>query len=150
MFLLVGIYWLLTLLTLRRSAPATMRRATREDVTRFRQIREQFEFLDRRHIESPSQLNAYEAKLDSLIAAMTDRRRELYPVRRRGKDVGDEIERLTAALRGLRREKSIIARVRVKEPDISEKVKMLREVERRQRERKRTADKKKQRPFTSR
>jgi len=134
----------------RQSAPASVRRATREDVTRFRQIREQFEFLDRRRIETPVQLDAYETKLNSLIAAMTDRRRELYPVRRRGKDVGGEIERLTDALRGLRREKSIIARVRVKEPDISEKVKMLQEVERRQRERKQTADKKKQRPFTSR
>jgi len=41
----------------RRSAPATVRRASREDVTRFRQIREQFEFLDRRRIETPSQLD---------------------------------------------------------------------------------------------
>ena len=139
----------------RRTAPATVRRATREDVTRFRQIKEQFEFLDRRRIETLPQLNDYEAKLDSLIAAMTDRRRVLYPIRRRGKDDGGEIDRLTAALRELRREKNIITRVRAKEPDISEKVRMLREAERRQRERKerertRQTAKKKQRPFISR
>ena len=138
-----------------RSVPAPVRRATREDVARFRQLREQFEFLDRRRIETLPQLDTYEAKLDSLIAAMTDRRRVLYPIRRRGKDDGGEIGRLTAALRVLRREKSIIARVRSKEPDVSDRVRMLREVERKQRgrkeqERKRTAGKKKQRPFISR
>lgn len=102
----------------RRSLPPRIRQPLREEVIRFEKYKRQFDFLRCNKVETVPQLDRYEQNLDSLTAAMTDRRTTLYKERRRGLDTDEEIESLTVALRRLRSERKIIAGVRDKTPEI--------------------------------
>lgn len=116
----------------KHQAPPKVQRAHRDDLIRFRQYTEQFAFLDKYRIETQTQLDRYEVNLQSLIAAMTDHRANLYRYRRRGIDTGGEIEGLTLQLRELRREIHIIERIRDKEPEIESQLKEVMRLEERQ------------------
>lgn len=127
------------------STPPIAHRAVRGDVIRLKQLKEQFRFLDSHHICNAAELDAYGQNIDSLISAMTDHRRTLYPIRKRGKDTGGEIERITSQLNELRKERTILRHIRKDAPEIDEKLRLFREAGKKKERERSLYEKKKQR-----
>ncbi|MDL2274275.1 relaxase/mobilization nuclease domain-containing protein [Oscillospiraceae bacterium OttesenSCG-928-G22] len=126
---------LLLILVRHERAPRVARYALRSELVKFNKYKTSYTFLRDHKIETREQLDAYENKLDSLISAITDRRADLYRAKRRGADVGGEIDRLNVRLRELRKEKRVIGWINEKEPIVREKVEQLHEAERVRKER---------------
>lgn len=106
-----------------RKAPPPVRHALRRDVLQYERYKEQAAYLNRHHLDTSQQLDQHEHHIDSLISTLTDNRRDLYREKRRGNlNVGGEIEKMTNALRELRKEQRILNRIRSREPDISKQL----------------------------
>ncbi len=125
-----------------RQAASKIRHACRKDVIQFKKYKEQFEFLDKRRIETAPQLEHYTNNLKSLIVAVFDYRNDLYRLKRQGKNVGGEIEYQTIMLRELGKEERIIKRVQDSIPEISDKFKMIEEERKKELTQKRSDPKK--------
>lgn len=97
----------------------------REELLKFDRYQEQFRYLMKNRIETAAQLAMQYDALQAEIDALTDRRAELYRLRRSGRGGGaadDEITAITTHLRGLRRELKLCARIEGDIPRIREGV----------------------------
>ena len=86
----------------------------REEVLRFDRYQEQFSYLMKKRIETAEQLSMQYDALQAEIDALTDRRSELYKIRRSGHGgdaISEEIAGLTRQLRPLRRELKLCVRI---------------------------------------
>lgn len=84
----------------------------REELLKFDRYQEQFHYLMKNRIETATELSMQYDALQAAIDALTDRRRDLYIVRRRGDGgVDGEITNITIRLRGLRRELKLCVRI---------------------------------------
>ena len=95
--------------------------STREELIRFDRYKAQFAYLTKRRIETPEQLAMQADAIQAAMDALTDRRRELYRLRRAGQDgggVSDGIAAATGQLRALRRELKLCARIEGDVPKI--------------------------------
>ena len=76
----------------------------KEELLKFDRYQRQFRFLQESRISTETELSMYSDALQAEADALTEQRRELYRLRKRGDDsVSPEIERITARLRELRR-----------------------------------------------
>ena len=95
----------------------------RRELIKLEQYQRQFRFLHRNHIETAEQLSMQYDALQAEIDALTERRGDLYRLRRSGQDeVSEEISRITAQLRELRRDLKLCARIEGDIPRIRETV----------------------------
>ena len=93
----------------------------RRELIKLEQYQRQFRFLHRNHIETAEQLSMQYDALQAEIDALTDRRGDLYRLRQSGQDeVSEEISRITAQLRTLRRDLKLCARIEGDIPQIRE------------------------------
>lgn len=76
--------------------------SVRKDVVRLNRYVEQFRFLHAYCIDNADQLAMLEDALQAEIDALTDQRKDLYRLKRRGRDVDGEIQAITQKLRPLR------------------------------------------------
>ena len=91
----------------RRKAPVS-----RAEVIKFDRYQEQFFYLYKNRIDSVEQLTMQQEALQAEIDALTDRRADLYHLRRKAPDdtaCSEEIGTITARLRILRRERKLCA-----------------------------------------
>jgi len=87
---------------------------SRAEIIRFDRYQEQFLYLMKYRIETDTQLSMQYDALQARIDTLTEQRRGLYQIRRAGHGgaiVSDEIASLTDALRKLRRELRLCARI---------------------------------------
>lgn len=95
----------------------------RRELIKLEQYQRQFRFLHRNHIETAEQLSMQYDALQAEIDALTERRGDLYRLRRSGQDeVSEEISRITAQLRALRRDLKLCACIEGDIPWIRETV----------------------------
>ena len=93
----------------RRKAPVS-----RAEIIKFDRYQEQFFYLYKNRIDSVEQLTMQQEALQAEIDALTDRRADLYRLRRKAPDdtaCSEEIGTITARLRVLRRELKLCARI---------------------------------------
>ena len=93
----------------RRKAPVS-----REEIIKLDRYQEQFFYLYKNRIDSVEQLTMQQEALQAEIDALTDRRADLYRLRRKAPDdtaCSEEIGTITARLRVLRRELKLCARI---------------------------------------
>lgn len=89
----------------------------RRELIKLDRYQAQFLYLHRNRIETADQLAMQYDALQAEIDALTDQRRALYQLRRQGcQEVSEEIDRITARLKPLRRDLKLCARI---EGDIS-------------------------------
>ena len=93
---------------LRKARRASTRSKTpftlKEELLKFDRYQRQFRFLQESRISTETELSMYSDALQAETDALTEQRRELYRLRKKGDDsVSPEIERITARLRELRR-----------------------------------------------
>lgn len=93
-----------------RKAPA--RRKTpfplKEELLKFDRYQRQFRFLNENRIDTSAELSMYADAVQAEIDALTEQRKELYRMRKRGDEsVSADIDRMTARLRELRRSQRI-------------------------------------------
>lgn len=95
----------------------------RRELIKLEQYQRQFRFLHRNHIETAEQLSMQYDALQAEIDALTERRGDLYRLRRSGQDeISEEISRITAQLRALRRDLKLCVRIEGDIPRIRETV----------------------------
>ena len=97
---------------LRKARRASTRSKTpftlKEELLKFDRYQRQFRFLQESRISTETELSMYSDALQAETDTLTEQRRELYRLRKRGDDsVLPEIERITARLRELRRTQSL-------------------------------------------
>ena len=93
----------------RRKTPVS-----RAEAIKFDRYQEQFFYLYKNRIDSVEQLTMQQEALQAEIDALTDRRADLYRLRRKAPDdtaCSEEIGTITARLRVLRRELKLCARI---------------------------------------
>ncbi|WP_352416762.1 relaxase/mobilization nuclease domain-containing protein [Oscillibacter ruminantium] len=86
----------------------------RGELLKFDRYQEQFRYLMKNRIETAAEFSMQYDALQAAIDALTDRRRDLYGVRRKGdggETVDGEITAITTRLRGLRRELKLCVRI---------------------------------------
>lgn len=84
----------------------------RQELIKLDRYQRQFRYLHQNHIETAEQLSMQYDALQAEIDALTDRRRDLYRLRRSGhKEVSEEINHITSQLRALRRDLKLCARI---------------------------------------
>lgn len=96
---------------------------SRAEIIKFDRYQEQFHYLMKNRIETAGQLSMQYDALQASIDALTDRRRELYKIRRAGHGgdaITDEITGLTARVRELRRELKLCVRIERDIPTVKE------------------------------
>ena len=102
-------------LYLLRKPPSRHKAAvSRAEVIRFDRYQEQFFYLHKNRIDSAEQLTMQQEALQAEIDALTDRRADLYRLRRKASDdtaCSEESGTITARLRVLRRELKLCARI---------------------------------------
>lgn len=97
--------------------------STRRELIKLDRYQQQFRYLHRNHIETAEQLSMQYDALQAEIDALTDRRGELYRLRRAGQEeASEEITQITTQLRALRRELKLCARIEGDIPRIKEAV----------------------------
>jgi hypothetical protein len=97
----------------------------RQELIKFDRYQRQFLYLHRNRIETAPQLAMQYDALQAEIDALTDQRRELYGLRRKGdggEAVSEEITRITARLRALRRDLKLCASIEADIPKMEEVV----------------------------
>lgn len=95
----------------------------KEELLKFDRYQRQFRFLAAYRIDTGAELSMLSDAIQAEADVLTDRRRELYRRHRRGDDtVTDEIGRLTARLRELRREQRMCGAIRADIPKILQAV----------------------------
>lgn len=99
----------------------------RRELIRFDRCQRQFLYLHKNRIETQAQLSMQYDAIQAGIDALTDRRRDLYKLRRAGDDtMTAEIEAITQQLRPLRRELKLCVQI---EKDSSRMKEAVREAE---------------------
>ncbi len=86
----------------------------RGELLKFDRYQEQFRYLMKTRIETAVELSMQYDALQAAIDALTDRRRDLYIIRRKGdggETIDGEITAITSRLRGLRRELKLCVRI---------------------------------------
>ena len=104
-----------------RKAPARSKTAfpLKEELLKFDRYQRQFRFLHENRIDSDTELSMYADALQTEIDALTERRKELYRLKRRGDgSVTPEIDGITERLRGLRREQRLCGAIQGDIPHI--------------------------------
>ncbi|MGI5933920.1 MAG: relaxase/mobilization nuclease domain-containing protein [Lawsonibacter sp.] len=97
--------------------------STRQELIKLDRYQRQFRYLHQNHIETAEQLSMQYDALQAEIDALTDRRGDLYRLRRSGhEEVSEEIGHITAQLRALRRDLKLCARIEGDIPRIREAV----------------------------
>ena len=95
----------------------------RRELIKLDQYQRQFRYLHCNHIETAEQLSMQHDALQAEIDALTDRRGDLYRLRRAGRDeVSEEICRITTQLRALRRDLKLCVRIEGDIPRIREAI----------------------------
>lgn len=86
--------------------------ASRWEIIKFDRYQEQFRYLMKNRIETMGQLSMQYDAIQAEIDALTNQRRELYPLRRAGTEgAGAEIDAINDRLRVLRRELKLCVRI---------------------------------------
>ena len=109
----------------RGTPPPRVAFSLRKELIQFERYQQQFRYLTANRIETAAQLTMQQDALQAAIDALTDHRRDLYRARRADPDdetIRAEIEGVTAALRPLRRELNLCARIEGDIPKIQEGV----------------------------
>lgn len=86
----------------------------REELLKLDRYQEQFRYLRKNHIETAAQLSMQYDAIQAEMAALTERRGQLYRQKRRGDGGGEiqaEIEQITTHLRALRQDLKLCARI---------------------------------------
>ena len=97
--------------------------SARQELIKLDRYQRQFRFLHQNRIETAEQLSMQYDALQAEIDALTDRRGDLYRLRRSGhEEVSEEIGHITAQLRALRRDLKLCARIEGDIPRIREAV----------------------------
>ena len=97
----------------------------RQELIKLDRYQQQFRYLYRNHIETAEQLSMQYDALQAEIDSLTDRRGDLYRMRRSGhEEVSEEIGHITAQLRALRRDLKLCARIEGDIPRFREAVAM--------------------------
>ena len=97
--------------------------STRQELIKLDRYQQQFRYLRHNHIETAEQLSMQYDALQSEIDALTDRRGELYRLRRSGQEeVSEEIIHITTQLRALRRDLKLCTRIEGDIPHVREAV----------------------------
>ena len=99
--------------------------STRRELLKFDRYQRQFLYLRRNRLETAEQLATQYDALQAEIDALTDRRRDLYNIRRSGhggEAITEEIQKITARLRTLRRDLKLCVRIEDDIPKVTELV----------------------------
>ena len=105
----------------------------RQEVVRLDRYRAQFSYLHTNSIRTAAELEQQVMNLEQQISQLTDSRNELYKERRRAPNektkerCSAEIDRQTAALRSLRKERNLWRKIQSDIPKIAQQVRQAQE-----------------------
>lgn len=108
--------------------------SVRKDVVRLDRYAEQFRFLQAYRIDSAAQLAMLGDALQAEIDARTERRKNLYRLKRQGQDVDGEIQDINEELRPLRAKRRTCGQIEQATPHIWEQEQLCRDAERKENE----------------
>lgn len=105
----------------RRSRPYSVKK----EVTKLNRYVRQFRLLQENHIDTEEQLAELMGSLDSQIAGLVARRKELYKQKRQGEDVDLDIQSINVELRPLRRDLHLCQQIQADIPTVREQSTLL-------------------------
>lgn len=99
--------------------------SVRKEVTKLNRYVRQFQLLRENHIDTEGQLAGLMGSLDSQIAGLVTRRKDLYRQKRRGEDVELDIQNINLELRPLRRDLRLCQQIQADIPTVREQSALL-------------------------